>query len=104
MNDWVFYHIVGLFSNVEAIQSVSSHLLTQMEEHGVVSALLELAPYLKLYSVYANNFNCSSKLLDELLDRSEDIKRLLKFQEGREEMEGLKLNSLLLTPIQRVPR
>jgi len=96
--------IEGMFSNIEAIQSVSSHLVSLMEEHGVVHALLELAPYLKLYSVYANNFNSASKLLEELQNRSEDFKRLLKFQEAREEMEGLKLNSLLLTPIQRVPR
>lgn len=83
---------------------VSTSLLKLMEESGVVHALLDLAPYMKLYSIYANNFNTSAKLLEELHSRSDDFKRLLKFQESREEMESLKLSSLLLTPIQRVPR
>ena len=75
-----------------------------MEERGVVPALLDLSPYMKLYSIYANNFNTSQKLLDELLTRSKDFRKLLKFQEAREEMESQKLSALLLAPIQRVPR
>ena len=53
----------GIFSNIEAIQSVSANLLEQMEEHGVLCALLKLAPYMKLYSLYANNFENAERLL-----------------------------------------
>ena len=57
-------HIDGIFSNIEAIHQVSAHLLELMESEGVIHALLNLAPYLKLYSLYANNFNTSNKLLE----------------------------------------
>jgi len=97
-------HIDGIFSNIEAIYQVSAHLLELMESEGVIHALLNLAPYLKLYSLYANNFNTSNKLLEECLKNYPDFHRLVSFQETREEMQCLKLSALLVTPIQRVPR
>lgn len=96
--------IDGIFSNIEAIQSVSSHLLESMEEQGVAHALLELAPFMKLYSLYANNFDNANKLLEEQQVKNPDFARLLKFQESREEMQSLRFSALLVTPIQRVPR
>ena len=35
-----------------------------MEDEGIVHALLQLAPYMKLYSFYANNFGNATKLLE----------------------------------------
>lgn len=96
--------IDGIFSNIEALQKVSSHLLELMENDGVVHALLQLAPYMKLYSLYANNFNNANKMLEDWMKKSTDFSRLIRFQECREEMQSLKLSSLLVTPIQRVPR
>lgn len=98
------YVIDGIFSNIEAIQRVSLHLMELMEAEGVIHALLHLAPYLKLYSLYANNFNKSSKLLEDCLQKYPDFTRLVNFQENREEMQSLKLSALLVTPIQRIPR
>ena len=45
-----------IFSNVEAIQAVNRELLSHMETLGLGDAFLALAPFIKLYSTYANNF------------------------------------------------
>ncbi|XP_047134080.1 rho guanine nucleotide exchange factor 39 isoform X2 [Hydra vulgaris] len=96
--------IDGIFSNIEAIHSVSANLLEQMDENGVLCALLKLAPYMKLYSLYANNFENAERLLTEWQNKSPDFARLLQFQENLEEMQNLRMRALLITPVQRVPR
>ena len=45
-----------IFSNIEAIQNVNRELLVHMETMGIGGAFLALAPFLRLYSTYANNF------------------------------------------------
>ena len=45
-----------IFSNIEAIQAVNRELLNHMETLGVGDAFLAMAPFIKLYSSYANNF------------------------------------------------
>ena len=45
-----------IFSNVEAIQAVNRELLSHMETLGLGDAFLAMAPFIKLYSTYANNF------------------------------------------------
>ena len=41
---------------MEAIQAVNRELLSHMETLGLGDAFLALAPFIKLYSTYANNF------------------------------------------------
>ena len=41
---------------MEAIQAVNRELLSHMETSGLGDAFLALAPFIKLYSTYANNF------------------------------------------------
>ena len=41
---------------MEAIQAVNRELLSHMETQGLGDAFLALAPFIKLYSTYANNF------------------------------------------------
>ena len=52
-----------IFSNVEAIQAVNRELLSHMETQSLGDAFLALAPYLKLYSTYANNFEQACAML-----------------------------------------
>lgn len=62
-----------IFSNVEAIQAVNRELLSHMETKGLGDAFLALAPFIKLYSTYANNF---AKAQSELQVSNHKIKLL----------------------------
>ena len=64
---------------------------------------LELAPYLKFYSTDANDFESAVKLVERWTAKNKAFRMLLGNQESRPEVQ-LKLNSLLITPIQRIPR
>jgi hypothetical protein len=64
---------------------------------------LELAPYLKFYSTYANDFESAIKAVEEWKDKHKGFRNLMANQETRPEVQT-KLSSLLITPIQRIPR
>lgn len=56
--------IEDIFGNIEAIHSVNVQLLDLMETEDVATALYKLAPFMKLYSLYANNFELSNKTIE----------------------------------------
>lgn len=93
-----------IFSNVEAIQAVNKELLSHMETQGLGDAFLALAPFIKLYSTYANNFSKAQAELLEWEKKSSEFATFKKAQEMRIECKGLNLGALLITPVQRVPR
>ena len=47
--------IVTIFSNIEQIKSVNQELVRHLQNMGIGQSFLKLAPFLKLYSTYANN-------------------------------------------------
>ena len=59
--------IEAIFGNIEGIWSVNQQLLELMETEDVASALYKLAPFMKLYSLYANNFENSNKTIEVCL-------------------------------------
>ncbi|CAH3158863.1 unnamed protein product [Porites lobata] len=93
-----------IFSNVEAIQAVNRELLSHMETQGLGDAFLALAPFIKLYSTYANNFAKAQSELQEWEKKNNEFATFKKAQETRAECKGLNLGALLITPVQRVPR
>jgi len=96
--------IDAIFGNIEGIWSVNQQLLELMETEDVASALYKLAPFMKMYSLYANNFEKSSKTIEEQERKNQHFLAFKESQENKEEMQGLKLRALLITPIQRIPR
>lgn len=52
-----------IFSNVEGILSVNGELFTCMRQRSLGEAFSYLAPFLKLYSTYANNFQSANETL-----------------------------------------
>lgn len=96
--------ISAIFSNVEAIQAVNRELLSHMETLGLGDAFLALAPFIKLYSTYANNFATAQATLQDWEKKSVEFANFKKGQEMHEECKGLNLGALLITPVQRVPR
>lgn len=93
-----------IFSNIEAILSVNKELFSCMRQHSLGEAFTYLGPFLKLYSTYANNFQNATSVLQDYLQNSEEFSGFVSLQEARPECCGLRLSSLLITPVQRIPR
>lgn len=94
-----------LFGHIEMIHNLNSELLAELEMdlNNVGSAFLRLGPFLKLYSVYAFDYKRVLLTLQELQDKNTKFKAFLDRTESRPDVQT-KLNSLLILPIQRVPR
>lgn len=94
-----------LFGHIDMIYNLNSELLQELEMdlNNVGSAFLRLAPFLKLYSVYAFDYKRVLLTLQELQDKHTKFKQFLERTETRPDVQT-KLNSLLILPIQRVPR
>lgn len=94
-----------LFGQLELIHNINNELLNRLEADldDVANAFLRLAPFFKIYSVYAFDYRNSLMLLQNLTTKNAPFRSFLEQAESRPEVQQ-KLNSLLITPIQRVPR
>ncbi|CAO1347552.1 unnamed protein product [Diamesa serratosioi] len=94
-----------LFGQLELIYNLNKELLERLENDldDCANAFLKLAPFFKIYSVYAFDFKQSLILLQNLTTKNSAFKAFLVKTESRPEVQQ-KLSSLLITPIQRVPR
>ena len=62
-----------------------------------------MAPFFKLYSVYAFDYRKALLMVQELTSKNPVFRKFLEQTESRPEVQR-KLNSLMIIPIQRVPR
>ncbi|XP_054276068.1 FYVE, RhoGEF and PH domain-containing protein 3-like [Macrosteles quadrilineatus] len=94
-----------LFGNIESIYQVNGELVNQLKTRGtnVAAAFLHLAPFFKIYSMYAYNYKSAIRLLEDLPTHNPRLGEWIRSQERRPEV-GNKLSALLITPIQRLPR
>ncbi|KAJ8950622.1 hypothetical protein NQ318_010821 [Aromia moschata] len=94
-----------LFGNINTIYGINKELLEELEKgfDNVVNAFFKIAPFLKLYSVYAFEFKNSIKILQNARLLNPQFAKFMENQETRPEVQN-KLSALLITPIQRVPR
>ncbi|XP_013402225.1 rho guanine nucleotide exchange factor 39 [Lingula anatina] len=93
-----------IFSNIRNIIEVNKELLEQLETTSIGDAFLSLAPFLKLYSMYANNHEHALGTLLEWEQKKPEFSAFRRAQEEESEVMGLKFNALLITPVQRIPR
>ncbi|XP_022083812.1 rho guanine nucleotide exchange factor 39-like [Acanthaster planci] len=93
-----------IFDNIAAIQAVNRELLAHMEEQGIAEAFIQLAPFMKVYCTYANNFEKASQKLQDWEHKRAAFVQFLREQEAKPECASLTLHALLITPIQRIPR
>lgn len=95
----------SLFENLESVYKVNGELLNQLRIHGedVAGAFKKVAPFFKLYSVYAYEYRHGMASLQELPKSNGKLDAFIKRQETRPEV-GMRLGSLLIAPIQRIPR
>ncbi|XP_003427547.1 FYVE, RhoGEF and PH domain-containing protein 3 [Nasonia vitripennis] len=94
-----------LFENIETLYNVNGELLKELKQNpeNVAQAFCKLGPFFKLYSVYAYNYKRALVLLQEIQQNDPATREFISNQETRPEVSN-KLSSLLIAPIQRVPR
>uniref|UniRef100_A0A6P7GAZ5 Rho guanine nucleotide exchange factor 39 n=1 Tax=Diabrotica virgifera virgifera TaxID=50390 RepID=A0A6P7GAZ5_DIAVI len=95
----------SLFGNILPIYNVNKELLEELEKSSsnVAKAFYKVAPFFKLYSVYACEFKNILKILQNARSLNPNFAKFVQNQETRPEVQN-KLSALLITPIQRVPR
>lgn len=95
----------ALFGNVETLYRVNGALLEELKVNpeNVAAAFLKLAPYFKLYSVYAYDYKQIVSFLQEMHRSNPRLAAFILTQETRPEVSN-KLAALLIVPIQRIPR
>ncbi|XP_043785759.1 rac guanine nucleotide exchange factor JJ-like [Apis laboriosa] len=94
-----------LSENIKTLYNVSGELIQELKEdpQNIADAFHKLAPFFKLYSIYAYDYEQILLLLQNKQENDIEFKNFISKQETRPEV-GRKLPSLLITPIQRVPR
>ncbi|KAG7169130.1 putative protein tag-52 [Homarus americanus] len=95
----------AIFGELAALRHMNEELYKALasENENVGAAFLHLAPFLKVYSSYAKNYQQAINLLLEWERRSDKLRSWLTGTESRPEVQA-KLPSLLITPVQRIPR
>eukprot|EP00824_Muranothrix_gubernata_P019025 TRINITY_DN38545_c0_g1_i1.p1 TRINITY_DN38545_c0_g1~~TRINITY_DN38545_c0_g1_i1.p1 ORF type:complete len:557 (-),score=134.50 TRINITY_DN38545_c0_g1_i1:67-1710(-) len=98
-----------IFANVNMVLKVNETLLSDLEERmgewpfaQLGKSMLNIAPFLKTYTDYVNNYNRALTTLTQAKKRR-DFATFLKQKEARH-CGGLDLVSYLITPVQRIPR
>lgn len=103
-----------VFSTLENICELSENLHTILNgifEGGfikhrtkIAEVILKMMPYFKLYTPYFNNFDQSRVCLEKLRKSNGKLAIWLKENEHMPQLENLDLSSLLIKPIQRLPK
>lgn len=95
----------ALFGNIEILYRVNGELLQELRKNpeNVGAAFDKIAPYLKLYSVYAYDYKQALQILQNMVKNDKELNEFIVRQEKRPEV-ATSLHSLLIVPIQRIPR
>mmetsp|Transcript_16673 Transcript_16673/g.42641 ORF Transcript_16673/g.42641 Transcript_16673/m.42641 type:complete len:574 (+) Transcript_16673:163-1884(+) len=104
-------HIDAIFSNIEDILSINEDILKALElrladwnaQSCLGDVFLRLVPILKQYQTYCSNYRSAITLIEQKRDTSSKFDLWLK-NKFTELNLGLPLTSLLIQPIQRIPR
>ncbi|XP_012228104.2 rho guanine nucleotide exchange factor 39 [Linepithema humile] len=97
--------LVTLLENIKTLYNVSGELVEGLKHNpdNISQVFHKLAPFFKLYSVYAYDYTQVLNLLQTNEESNPVFKKFISDQETRPEVSK-KLSSLLITPVQRVPR
>ncbi|KAF6726957.1 FYVE, RhoGEF and PH domain-containing protein 4 [Oryzias melastigma] len=105
--------IRNIFSNVSSIYSfhcqfllpdLESCICRWQEGPGLGKALLQHAPFLRMYADYVRNFDGAMELLKTWTERSSAFRSVINDVQSLEVCGNLTLQHHMLEPVQRVPR
>lgn len=113
----------AVFSNLQAVVLLNEQLLQALEDEkanseneGLVGTIgqifVEIAPYLKMYTLYVNNHAVASETHFALLEKNAKKDAMSPYaaflkecaDKHPESVRGRQLSDILIMPIQRVPR
>ena len=102
--------LTACFTNLERMVSTNSILLNKIETRLKSWAqttlfgdiFVEIAPHLKCYVEFVNNYETSSKTLNRLKAENEKYQKFI--QRVNDTNPNMRIHNALITPIQRVPR
>jgi len=94
-----------LFPAIENIFMMHSMLKDELKAAGVdaqevAKVIAKLGPFLKMYTPYVNNYMTTIKTLKEARNNNNSVRNFLK----KQSKAGHNIESLLIGPIQRIPR
>ncbi|XP_059484335.1 FYVE, RhoGEF and PH domain-containing protein 2-like [Neocloeon triangulifer] len=97
-----------IFGQIETVYRVAGALVAELQackNDNLAPAFVRLAPFLKMYSVYACGYQKASETLQNLRSGKHGLAlhTFLQGQESRPEV-GCTLQALLIAPVQRLPR
>eukprot|EP00732_Lithocolla_globosa_P002338 Lithocolla_globosa_v1_NODE_1510_length_2521_cov_10.159773.p1 type:complete len:669 gc:universal NODE_1510_length_2521_cov_10.159773:510-2516(+) len=103
-----------IFSNAKNLLTLNKTFLDQLQERVNTpdfkkdlrfgDVFLKLCPFLKLYSVYSSNYDTANALFQKLMKENTVFAQFVTEAEELPETKGLKFQSFLIMPVQRVPR
>jgi len=102
--------ISRIFSNVDTLLTLHVELLRAFEERQnegnyiVGDLMLERAPFLKMYSLYLNNYQVAMSTLKMCQETNADFSSFLEIAHRDSRLSGLNIVAFLLLPVQRIPR
>ncbi|EGG21050.1 pleckstrin domain-containing protein [Cavenderia fasciculata] len=100
----IFGHIEDLLTvNRELLCNIQDRMTTWKDNKKLGDIFLKLAPFLKMYTEYCSNYDKAVTKLKQKADLSKDLALFLK-KINSESAFGLDLTSLLIMPVQRIPR
>lgn len=105
---WSQEETKAIFSNIVSIRDFNRRLLEALyhplddwREHSCIGNIfLEMYPFFKIYHMYCDNYENALKKLEEVRKR-QAVKEFLKSCEAA---GAPSITSLLITPVQRIPR
>lgn len=93
----------SMFGEISAICKTHQILLESLQCKPIAEVFTKFVPFLKLYTSYASHYPNSLKIFAKLMSRNDFRKALTKIEEDPR-VDGKKLQTYLIMPIQRIPR
>jgi hypothetical protein len=99
--------IARIFAHVVNIMELNAGLLRQLDnrapEESLAQIFINISPYLKLYTAFINGYDDAMRALGEAM-ANPDFVKFTQECSANPGIGGLSLPSLLIMPVQRIPR
>jgi len=90
--------------HVDLLSTLESRFAAWSPEQKIGDVFLQIAPFLKMYVTYLNNYQKALETLSECEKRNADFRVFLDRVHRDPALKGLNLIAFLILPIQRIPR
>eukprot|EP00727_Mastigamoeba_balamuthi_P003006 m51a1_g12702 putative pleckstrin domain-containing protein (546) ;mRNA; f:1-2039 len=104
--------LFNVFSNVEVIRNCHAKFLEKLSERlenwsettTMGDVFLNDTQWIKLYKYYINNYDNAQETLQKCKDNCSEFRDYIESMDHTDAVEGKPLESLLIVPVQRIPR